>query len=172
MFLSHGAPRGARPNALAPPLIFPAFLPARPPPSNPPQLRVRRSRPFVLYFHQTALFPDEFYDQQTGDICWRRVVSYLRTRKLPLELAQRRQVTTDSRARAGLDVLRAAFGCCTAQACSFVELLRGGLKSARVWWPLGMARGRGGSSESCRARVVHWGPRNAGQNPNPNQSRN
>ncbi|CAM9180270.1 unnamed protein product, partial [Scytosiphon promiscuus] len=37
---------------------------------------------------------DEFYDQHTGDICWQRVVSFLRTRKLPLELSQRKQVLT------------------------------------------------------------------------------
>eukprot|EP00903_Cladosiphon_okamuranus_P008598 g8246.t1 len=40
------------------------------------------------------MLADEFYDRQTGDICWQRVVSYLRTRELPLELAQRRQVLT------------------------------------------------------------------------------
>ncbi|CAN0340297.1 unnamed protein product, partial [Ectocarpus sp. 12 AP-2014] len=40
------------------------------------------------------MLADEFYDRQSGDICWQRVVSYLRARKCPRELAQRRQVLT------------------------------------------------------------------------------
>ncbi|CAM9127853.1 unnamed protein product, partial [Ectocarpus sp. 6 AP-2014] len=40
------------------------------------------------------MLADDFYDRQSGDICWQRVVSYLRARKCPHELAQRRQVLT------------------------------------------------------------------------------
>lgn len=69
---------------------------------QPPHTRVplpvilpfRRPNPLVVnvYRRRTASFPDEFYDRQTGDICWRRVVAYLRMHKLPHELEQRRQV--------------------------------------------------------------------------------
>ncbi|CAN0078050.1 unnamed protein product [Pylaiella littoralis] len=40
------------------------------------------------------MLADEFYDQQTGDICWKRVVSFLRRQELPVERGKCRQVLT------------------------------------------------------------------------------